>query len=189
MLAVDTVVFAGQTGLAATDQTFESQYLLVVEVALLLILDECLDSLVRVLDDLVAAIGKDGVESIDEMHKSANLLVAHGDITRCLVGNMHIVVLLHESADGATHRDDVVVGVGREHDDSLGIWGSALGSGAIVDVGFATRPSSDGVLQLIENLDIYQSGLTVELLNQVAQSVVHIVLGREFEQWFLYLVT
>jgi hypothetical protein len=79
--------------------------------------------------------------------------------------------------------------VGREHDDSLGIWGSALGSGAIVDVGFATRPSSDGVLQLIENLDVYQSGLTVELLDQVAQSVVHIVLGREFEQWFLYLVT
>ncbi len=168
VLAVDTIVFAGQTGLAATDQTFESQYLLVVEVALLLILDKRLDSLVRVLDNLVAAVSKDGVETVDKMHESVYLLVANGDIARCLVGNMHIVVLLHESADGATHRDDIVVGVGREHDDSLGIWGSALGSGAIVDVGFATRPSGDGVLQLIENLDIYQSGLTVELLDQVA---------------------
>ena len=140
------------------------------------------------LDNLIAAISKNGVETVDEVHESANLLVAHGDITRCLVGNMHIVVLLHQSADGATHRDDVVVGVGREHDDSLGIWGSALGSGAIVDVGFATRPSGDGVLQLVEDLDIYQSGLTVELLYQVAKSVVNIILGRKLEQWFLYIV-
>jgi hypothetical protein len=102
------------------------------------------------------------------MHESANLLIAHSDIARCLVGNMHVVVLLHQSADGSTHRDDIIVGVGREHDNSLRIWSSTLWAGAIVDTWFAARPSGDGVLKFVENLDIYQSGLTVELLDQVA---------------------
>jgi hypothetical protein len=120
-----------------------------------------------VLDNFVAAISKDGIETIDEMHESANLLIAHSDIARSLVSNMHIVVLLHQSADGSTHRDDIIVGVGREHDNSFWIWSSALWAGTIVDTWFAARPSGDGMLQFVENLDIYQSGLTVELLDQV----------------------
>jgi hypothetical protein len=102
---------------------------------------------------------------------------------------MHIVVLLHQSADGSAHRDNIIVGVGREYDNSLGIWGGTLRSGAIIYTWLTARPSGDGMLQFVENLDIYQSGLTVELFHQVTQSVVYIVLGRQFEQWFLYLVT
>ena len=103
MMAVDAVVLAGQTRLTSADQSFQTENLLIVEVALLLILDEGLHRLVGVLDDLVGAIGKDGVEAIDEVHETTHFLIAHSDIARSLVGHMHIVLLLHESADGASH--------------------------------------------------------------------------------------
>ena len=112
MMAVDAVVLAGQTRLTSADQSFQTENLLIVEVALLLILDEGLHRLVGVLDDLVGTIGKDGVEAIDEMHETTHFLIAHSDIARSLVGHMHIVLLLHESTDGTSHRDDIIIGVG-----------------------------------------------------------------------------
>ena len=81
MLAVDAAIFAGQSGFATTDKSLKAQNLLSVCIALFLILQKGLHYLVAVLDYLVAAVGKDGVETIDEVHESANLLIAHSDIT------------------------------------------------------------------------------------------------------------
>ena len=47
-----------------------------------------------------------GVEILDDD------VVLHGYVSACLIGDVHIVLLLDESAEGASHRDDIVVGMG-----------------------------------------------------------------------------
>ena len=81
MLAVDAAIFAGQSGFATTDKSLKAQNLLCIKIAFFLVLNKCLNHLIAVLDNLIATIGKDGVETIDEVHESANLLIAHSDIT------------------------------------------------------------------------------------------------------------
>ena len=80
VLAVDAVVLTRQPCFTSADQSFQPQNLLVVEVAGLLVPDEILHHLIAVLDNFVGAIGKNGVETVDEMHEAAHLLVADGNV-------------------------------------------------------------------------------------------------------------
>ena len=99
----NVVVCAGCASLTAANQTLDGQDVACVGIAVLLLLEELLDLLVFVLDDLVLVAIEDLVEAVDEVHEACNLLVAHSDVTAGLVGNVHVVTLLHQSTDGATH--------------------------------------------------------------------------------------
>ena len=189
MLAIDTIILTSQTSLTTTDESLQTQNLFVIKIALFLVLDKCLHYLIAVLDHLVAAIGKNGVETIDEVHEAAHLLITHGNIARGLIGHMHIVMLLHQSADGTTHGDDVIIGMGREHDNPFRIRCGTFRTRRIIDTRFTTRPTCNGVLQFVEHLDIHQSCLSVELLNEVSKAIVHIVLGGELQQRLTHLLT
>ena len=81
MLAVDAVIFTSQSGFTTADKSFKAQNLLCVCIALFLILQKSLHHLVAMLDNLVAAISKYGIETIDEVHESAHLLIAYSDIS------------------------------------------------------------------------------------------------------------
>ena len=181
MILGDMVIATGITGLATTDQTLHGEDGLIVPIPLFLLLQVTHDFTIANLDDLVGAVGKEFVEAVDEVHIEPHLFICHSDIARCLVGHMHVVLLLHQPSDGASHRDDIVVGVGGEDDDPLGVGLGPLRAGGVVYVRLAARPSGDGVLQFVEHFDVHQSGLSVELLDEVAQAVVHIVLGGEFQ--------
>ena len=100
---------------------------------------------------------------------------------------MHIVFLLHQSSDGASHGDDIIVRMRREHYHSLWIRFCALRTGTVVDIGFSSRPSRDGVLQFVKHLDVHQTSLSVKLFHEMSQTILHIVLCREFQQRFLHL--
>ena len=181
MILVDTVVATGISRLTTTDQSLHGEDGLVVKVALLLLLDVVHNLAIADLDHLVGAVAKELVEAVDEMHIKAHLLVGNGDIATGLIGDMHIVPLLDQSADGAPHRDDIIVGMRREDDDALGIGQGPFRTGRVVGIRLAARPSRDGVLQLVEHLDIHESRLSVELLNEVSEAIVHIVFLGEFQ--------
>ena len=102
---------------------------------------------------------------------------------------MHIVLLLHQASDSASHGDHVIVRVGGEDDDSFWIGLSPLWTRAVIDIWFSARPARDGVLQFVEHFNIHQTGLSAELLNEVPQTVIYIILGREFQQGLTCLVT
>ena len=89
---------------------------------------------------------------------------------------MHIVALLDETAYGAAHGDDVIIGVGGEDHHTLGEGIGALWSQGVVSIGLATWPAGDGVLQLIEHLDVHKTG-GAELLHPVSHTVLKIVFG------------
>ena len=93
---------------------------------------------------------------------------------------MHIVFLLHQASDGASHRDHIIVRVGGEDDHTFGIGLSSLRACAVIYIWLTTRPSRNGVLQFVEHFDIHQTSLSVELLDEVPQSVIYIILGGEF---------
>ena len=177
MILGDMVIAAGISGLAATDQSLHGEDGLIVPIPLFLLLQVTHDFTIADLDDLVGAIGEELVETVDEVHIKPHLLIRHSNIARCLIGYMHIVLLLHQSSDGASHRDHIVVGVGGEDDHTLGVGLGPLRTGAVVNVRLAAGPSGDGVLQFVEHFDVHQTGLSVELLNEVSQSVVHVILG------------
>ena len=94
------------------------------------------------------------------------------------------MVLLNEAADGATHRDDVVIGMRREHYHALLCRHGTFRAIGVVGVGFATRPSCDGVLQVVEYLDVAVVCRT-ETGKQVRESVLVIVLVGELEDWLV----
>ncbi len=67
-----------------------------------------------------------------------------------------------------------------ENNDPFGIRRRPFGTGRIVGIGFATRPSGDRVLHVIKYLDIHFVG-TAEHLDQVHHAVFGVILIFYFE--------
>nr|GFD04371.1 hypothetical protein [Tanacetum cinerariifolium] len=86
--------------------------------------------------------------------EAQRLVVKHRNVARGLVGHVHLVALLDQPQQRATHRNHVVVGVGREDEHPLAGRHGALGAVAVVGIGLAARPARNGVLKLVKNLDI-----------------------------------
>ena len=152
MVKWNIVVSTSCTSLTTANQSLDSQNVSCVEVALLLVSEEVLNLLIFVRDNAVLRISEDLVEAIDEVHESCNFLVANSDVTRSLVCNMYIMILLNQATDGTAHRDNVVVWVWREYDNLLREWISTLRTICVVSIRLTTRPSCDSVLQVVENL-------------------------------------
>ena len=67
---------------------------------------------------------------------------------------MKVVTLIDKALDCSTHRDYVVVRVWREYYNALRIWFCTLWTIGIVSIWLTTWPSCDGVLQIVEDLDV-----------------------------------
>ena len=100
---------------------------------------------------------------------------------------MHIVVLLNQSADGSTHRNHIIIRMRREYDYSLREWVGTLRTIGIVGIWLSAWPSGDGVLQIIENLDVCIVGRTIES-QEFAQSVLIVILVGELQDRLTYLL-
>src|SRR5690606_11245696 len=62
---------------------------------------------------------QNGAAPPHEVEVSPHLVVEYRDVARGLIGDDDVVLVLMELVEDPTHRDDVVVGVGREYDDPL----------------------------------------------------------------------
>ena len=117
------------------------------------------------------------------MHEARYLLVTNGNVTASLVGDMHVVPLLHQATDGTSHGDDIIIRMWREHHDTFRVGQCALWTIGIVSIGFAARPPGNRMLQFIEHLDVHQS-CRAEFLHPMAHIVLQIVFGRQFQNGF-----
>ena len=180
-----TVVCAGGACLATAYESLDGAHLRSVHIARLLLSEEVLDVAVHLLYHLVLVVAEELVVAVHEVHEACHLLVADSNVARCLVGDVHVVVLLNESTDCAAHRDYVVVGVRREYYHALLCWQCALRAVGVVGVRFAARPAGDGVLQVVEYLYVAVVSRAKEG-EQVRESVLVIVLVGELEDWLLH---
>ncbi len=71
----------------------------------------------------------------------------------------------------------------REYYDTFWIRGGAFGARSVIGIRLASRPSRDGVLQLVEHLDIHVVGRAVER-HQFAKAPVGVILVGEFQNRF-----
>ena len=100
---------------------------------------------------------------------------------------MHIVTLLNQSPHGAAHRHHRVIGMRAEHQHTLGVGDGSLGTMGVIGIGLAARPTCDGVLHHVEDLDVDIVGRT-EDDHQLAQAIVIIVLVGKLENGLAGLV-
>ena len=105
----NTVVGAGRACLAAADEALDGEHIFCIDIAFFLLGEESLYFLVLAGNDEVALLGEELVEAVDEVHEAGHLLIAHGNVAGGLISHMHIMALLHESAQGATHGDDIII--------------------------------------------------------------------------------
>ena len=171
---------AGRARLAAADQPLDGADILCVDVAFFLVLQELLYLLVLRLDDLVLLVAEELVETVDEVHETHDLLVADGDVARCLVGDVYVVALLDKAAERTAHGDHVVVRVRREDDDPLRERPGTLRAVGVVGIRLAARPSGDSMLEVVEYLDVGVVGRAVEG-QKFAEAVLVVVLVGQLE--------
>ena len=93
---------------------------------------------------------------------------------------MHVVTLRGQTDEGATHGNHVVVRVRGEDENRLGEGVGTYRTGAVVGIGFAARPSGNGVLEVVKDVNVNLVKLT-HLFQELAQTVVLVVLFGEFE--------
>ena len=141
-------------GLLTTDSPLEVAGLVRLVVPLSLDLSKVTPRLEELLAEFVVLTTFVLIEGMDKVDVADYLLVIDGNVSRGLISDMHVVSVLDESMEGSTHGYDVVIGVGRENDHSLGEWESSLRTIAVVSIGLATRPSGDGILDIVEDLNI-----------------------------------
>ena len=111
-------------------------------------------------------------------------VVVHGHVARGFVSHVHVVTLLHEADERAAHRDHVVVGMRREDDHPFGEGRRRHGTRRVVGVGLAARPARDGVLEVVEDVDV-DLVVGAALFEQFAQRVFDVILIGEFQDGVL----
>src|SRR5690606_18983281 len=83
---------------------------------------------------------------------------------------MHFMSLISQANKSSTHRDNIVIRMGRKDYTSFLSWFRTLWALAIIRIGFSTWPTGDGMLDKVKNLDvyiIYRTFLSCELSHPV----------------------
>ena len=142
----DFVVDAGRARLSATNQPLDIQDVACVEVAFFLLGEEFLDFSIFLVENIVFTFTENLVETLDKQQEARHFLVAYGNVSTGFVGHVHLVTLRHESLNGSTHRNHVVVGVRREHDDTLRERRGTLRTIGVVGIRLTTGPACNRML-------------------------------------------
>ena len=139
----------------AANQTFDGQDIARINIAVFFLFQELADFCIFINDHLIFAVIENLVETIDEMHEADYFFITYGNVAGSFVSYVHIMFLLYQAADGATHRNHVVVRMRREYNDPFRIRLRTFGTISVVSVWLSTGPAGDGVLQVVEYLDIH----------------------------------
>ena len=122
------------------------------------------------------------------MHETRYLFIAHSNVSTRLVGHMNLMSLRHQALNGAAHRNNVIIGMRREHHNTLRIGLRTLWAIGVVGIRFSTRPARDGVLQVVEYLDIGIISRPIKR-QEFRKAVLVVVFVRQFQNGFASLLT
>ena len=117
------------------------------------------------------------------MHETNHFLITYGNVTGSFVSYVYLMLLFYQAAEGSTHGDNVVIRMRREDNHTFRIRFGTFRTISIVSIRFATRPSGDGMLQVVENLDIYIVSRTKQC-QKFAQTVFVVVLVGQLQNRF-----
>ena len=168
------------TSFSTTNQTFDGQDVACIHVAFFLGREELFDFSIFVADNFVFTIFEQLVKTVDEMHETYHFFIAYSNVSGSFVSHMYFMSLLNEAAQCTSHGDYIVIRMRREYHHAFREWFGTFRTIGIIGIRFATRPSGNGVLQVVEYLDIGIVGRAVKS-QQFAQTVFIIVLVGQFQ--------
>ena len=122
---------AGGFRLGPADRTFQAAQFYRFGFAFFLVVDNLLHFVVTV-DETAFAGSIEGLQ---------HDIVQNRDVARSLVSHMHVVPLGNQPDERTAHRNHIVVRVRTEDQHPLGVGSRPFGTGRIVCVGFAARPT------------------------------------------------
>ena len=114
------------------------------------------------------------------MQETDDLFIAYGDIATGFIGYVYIVFLLYQPADGTAHGDDIVIRMGREYHNTLRIGFGSFRTIGVIGIRLAARPSCNGMLEVVEYLDVHVVGRAVKC-QQFTQTVFVIIFVGQFQ--------
>ena len=158
MIQWDVIVCTGGTRFTTTYQPFNGKNIACVDVTVFFLFQELTDLCILVGNHFVFAVIEDLIETVDKVQETDYFFVAYGNVTGGFVSHVYIMLLLYQTTDGTSHRDNVVIGMRREYDHAFGIGLCTFRAIGVVCVRLAARPSGDGMLQVIEYLDVHVIG-------------------------------
>ena len=147
----DTAVSGGSFGFTAANQAFNMLYFIRVFLCRFFFIQELFDPRKHGLGLLLLHV-KHLVVIRNKVHKADYIIIKYGDIAGGLVGHVHLMVVFHKANKRAAHRNNIVIRVRTKDNNPFGEGLGTFGTVDIFGIGFAARPSGDGVLQLIKNL-------------------------------------
>ena len=175
MIQRDIIVRTSSARFTTTYQALNCEDVTCIDVTIFLLFQEFTDFCIFINNYLVFAIIEDLVETIDEMQEADYFFVTYGNVTGSFVSHVYVMLLFYQAADCTTHGDYVIIGMRREYDDTFRIRFRTFGTISIVCIWFTARPSSDGVLQIVEDLDIHIICRTKQS-QQFAQTIFIVIL-------------
>ena len=140
------VVDAGRASLSATNQTLDVQDVARVEVAFFFLREEFLDFSIFFVENIVFSFAENLMETLDKQQEARNFLVADGNVSTRFVSHVNFVTLRDESLNRSTHRNHVVVGVRREHDNALRERRCSLRTMGVVGIRLTAWPARNRML-------------------------------------------
>src|SRR5690606_15889831 len=85
-------------------------------------------------------------EIFGKIYKPDSIIVKNGNTAGSLVGYMHLVPLIHQTQESASHGNHVVVRMWTEDNHPLGERFCTFGALAVVGIGLAAGPAGNGML-------------------------------------------
>ena len=164
-----------RASLSSTNQSLDSQDVLRIHITLFLRCKERLDFLILLDNHLVFRITEELVETIDKVHETSNFLIANGNITTRFVSNMYFMTLRHQSLNGSSHGNDIIIRMGREYQYTFGEWSCTFWSIRIIRIRLSAWPSRNRMLQVIKYLDVGIICRTIQC-KQFTQAIFIVIL-------------
>ena len=150
------------TSFTTANQTFDGQNIACIHVAFFLSREKLLDFSVFVADYFILTVFEQLVKAVDEMHEAYYFFIAYGNVSRSFVSYVYFMSLLYETAQCTSHGDYIVIRMWREYDYTFRERFGTFRAIGIVGIRFSARPSGNGVLKVVEYLDVGIVGRAVK---------------------------
>ena len=184
MVVFHSRIAASVTGFFTTDRTFHEKHILAFRTTVFYLF------ITQVFNDFFRFIlnrrtsGCILVANITQVFAITDyFFIAYGNISGCLVSNMYVMVLVTQTAQGSTHWNHIIIRVRTEYDYFLRIRSSTFRTIRVVRIRFTARPSGNGMLDIVEYLNIYIVCRTIQS-KQFAQTVLTVIPVGKFQDRF-----
>jgi hypothetical protein len=173
-------------GLAFANQPFNHLHLWAVDLAGLFASEKFFDVVFK-FPDAVGHQPKGRTVVGNKFSEPQSVIIEDSNVAGSLVGDVDVVALIRQSNEGATHRNDIIIGVRGEAEHAFGkdvIKRPGTISGTLFEIGLSAWPADDGALQVTKDVEVDFVGRSV-FGEQVLETTFVVIGVSQLEDGFI----